>query len=346
MRLISDNKILNPLKENNFNELRLIFSIIVMIFHIGEHSQVLDFHWMTFFSAKFAVQGFFVISGFLVLMSYINTKNLKIYFKKRFLRLAPAYIAVVILSAVLLSLLSTLSFENYFKSSKLYKYVFYNLALSNFSQSDLPGVFVNNLDQSVNGSLWTIKIEVAFYLMVPLLVFFTRCFNKNFILIIFFLSILWNLVFNVLAFHFNNELFLKLARQIPGQLSFFSGGILAYFYTLKFNPKPILSTILCIFSIILYFNTNGIINDIIAPFAVTIIVYWAAIILKPSYILNNKTDISYGLYLYHFPVIQAFVALGLFSLNPLGTLFLLTAVVIGISIFSWHFIERPFLHKI
>ena len=44
----------------------------------------------------------------------------------------------------------------------------------NFAHPNLPAVFANNSMQAVNGALWTLKIEVLFYISVPLLVWLFR----------------------------------------------------------------------------------------------------------------------------------------------------------------------------
>ncbi|MNT77849.1 hypothetical protein D3C72_2170120 [compost metagenome] len=58
----------------------------------------------------------------------------------------------------------------------------------------------------------------------------------------------------------------------------------------------------------------------------------------------RKTDFSYGLYLYHMPVINVLLFTGVFSagINVLAT------VIISIvaAMFSWYVVERPALkHK-
>ncbi len=72
---------------------------------------------------------------------------------------------------------SQLSAADYFSVDWL-KYVAANLLFLNFIHQDLPGLFsINNLN-AVNGALWTLKIEVMFYVCVPLFVFMMRKFGR------------------------------------------------------------------------------------------------------------------------------------------------------------------------
>src|SRR5882757_3200354 len=93
------------LRDNNFDALRLIFASMVVVFHVGVLANVASLGRLPqYVSATFAVQAFFVVSGFLVTMSYENTRSLRSYALKRLRRIAPAYIVVVVGAALLLVL--------------------------------------------------------------------------------------------------------------------------------------------------------------------------------------------------------------------------------------------------
>src|SRR6185437_5831983 len=94
----------------------------------------------------------------------------------------------------------------------------------------LPGVFASNAVSAVNGSLWTIKVEVGFYVLVPMIVWSVRRFGYRRALgSLFLLSLAWHAVFQLLYSHFGTEIYDKLAKQIPGQLSYFAGGAWTYY---------------------------------------------------------------------------------------------------------------------
>ena len=88
----------------------------------------------------------------------------------------PAYFTVVMLCAIGLVAVSSLNVADYF-STAWTKYVVANLLFLNFLHPTLPGVFEGNKIPEVNGALWTLKIEVLFYLSVPVFVFLFRRFS-------------------------------------------------------------------------------------------------------------------------------------------------------------------------
>lgn len=337
-----DNRADPRLRSNNFDILRMVFAGMVVLFHIAFVSQVSDLHWLTFISSTFAVQAFFFVSGFLVTMSCERTSTVQRYFEKRFRRILPAYFVVIFASAIALSPLSELNLFDYFSSNEFFRYLGFNSVLSNFTAPTLPAVFANNPDQSVNGSLWTIKIEVAFYCLVPVLTFLgKRVGYFRILLSVFILSLVWRVGFQALAELNSSDFYAKLAKQLPGQLSYFAGGALAYYRTREGKNSPPLW--LALLSIVVYWYFNGLIYWIFAPFAVTVIVYWAAMSAPKLWSPAKYGDFSYGLYLYHFPIAQTFVALKLFDSHPWISLVVVILSAFAASVFSWFFVEKRFL---
>lgn len=164
-------------KNNAFNFIRLICALIV----IYEHSVILtEMKVLPLNLRSVAVNVFFILSGFWVTLSYLRSSSVKEYAKKRCNKIFPLYFTVVILSAILLVFFSNLSAKDYFTNSEFYKYLIANLTTLNFIHPTLPGVFEGlALGGSVNGSLWTIKIELGFYIILPLIVYLINKMSKN-----------------------------------------------------------------------------------------------------------------------------------------------------------------------
>lgn len=78
------------------------------------------------------------------------------------------YSGVVIFCALFFCVFSSFSVREYFTSGELIKYLIANLTGMNFLCHTLPGVFNGAV---INGSLWTIKIEVGFYIFLPLFIY-------------------------------------------------------------------------------------------------------------------------------------------------------------------------------
>ena len=168
----------NVSKSNAFNFLRLVCCLVV----IYEHCVVLsgaDFPCCGL--RGIAVNVFFILSGFWVTQSFLKSGSIKEYAIKRFKKILPQYLLVVIACAVGLSAFSVLPLREYFCNSVFYKYLAANIFTLNFIQPNLPGVFEGlALNGSVNGSLWTIKIEVGFYIFLPLIVFAVKKLHEKF----------------------------------------------------------------------------------------------------------------------------------------------------------------------
>ena len=127
-------------------------------------------------------------------MSYENAVDNKRYFLKRARRIYPAYFCIVLICAVLGIFFSAYSWREYWSLSLL-KYIAANLFFLNFLQPNLPGLFESNTLQAVNGALWTLKIEVMFYLFVPLAVMAFRKFGRLTVIIALYIaSVLYSVI--------------------------------------------------------------------------------------------------------------------------------------------------------
>ena len=111
---------------------------------------------------------FFAISGFLVTQSFEDTGDPWRFLAKRALRIFPGLFVATLLSAfVLAPFVTTLRPAAFFGNPAPWEYVLGNTLLDQ-TVHELPGVmFVNNpVGLEINGSLWTLRLEFAMYLMV------------------------------------------------------------------------------------------------------------------------------------------------------------------------------------
>jgi peptidoglycan/LPS O-acetylase OafA/YrhL len=218
-------------RKNNFDLLRFVFAFIVFLVHAHALSGRPELSPLSrWLSSELAVESFFVVSGFLVLMSFENSRSLGDYFSKRIRRVYPAYFVVVAGFALGGVFLSQLRAEEYFSPSWI-RYLAANLTFLNFLAPELPGVFPNNAFTAVNGALWTLKIEVIFYLCVPLIALIcTRSRRWWVLLALYALSVVYTLAMERLAQQTGRELYVQLGRQLPGQLTFFLAGAAGYYF--------------------------------------------------------------------------------------------------------------------
>lgn len=152
-------------KENGFTAIRIFCALIV----VYEHFIILTGVNLPMFELRgIAVNVFFILSGFWVTRSLYTSKSLLEFYKKRVKKIFPAYLTVVFAAAILLVFISTLTIRQYFTDSGFWKYLVANISTLNFIHPSLPGVFNG---EPVNGSLWTIKVELGFYIILPLIAF-------------------------------------------------------------------------------------------------------------------------------------------------------------------------------
>jgi peptidoglycan/LPS O-acetylase OafA/YrhL len=336
--------------KNNLDCLRLLLASVVALFHCYALTNLPQFSvFSKYLSPAFAVRSFFVISGLLIYRSYMRSSTVASYFEKRVRRIYPAYFTVITVAAIAFCFLSTLPLSQYFGAG-FWKYLGANLLFLNFLVPSLPGVFTTNAISAVNGALWTLKIEVIFYISVPLIHYLcSRLGTKRVMLTIFFLSCLWKYGFAYLATHTtahgfhsldsSRNIFNQLDVQFPAQLVYFSAGILLllYFDKLKFHFLAISCITACLYMAD-HWLTHGVLDVFWISGIVFVFGFW-----RYFGDFSKYGDFSYGVYIVHWPILQTLVALGVAGLNP--ALFLLIAmslIVLG-AFLMWHLVESRFL---
>lgn len=336
------------MNKNNFDFLRFVFAFVVVLSHLIDLSHLHSFlPFKRYFDSHLSVTAFFIISGFLIAGSYIKTNNVKLYFVKRAKRLLPAYIFIIVFSFFFFSFFSKLTSLQYFSSPILYKYLFANLLFTNFIQPCLPGVFDSNLLCTINGALWTIKVEVSFYLILPIILYFGNKIKEKIYLYIglylFSLLYFYGLGFASLKITKFASIFDILQHQIPGFLTYFVSGIAIYEYFDKFSlhKNKLLFIAIVVFIIEYYYNL-----EVFRPIAMSILIFYFAFSFKWFNNWGKYGDFSYGIYIYHFPIIQLVIALNLFNLyNPFLVAFLTIIFISICAIISWHCLEKKFLFR-
>lgn len=325
---------------NNFDLLRLLFAGVVCVVHAQQLSGMSELTFVTWaLSSTVAVKAFFVVSGYLIFMSYDRSSSIWSYAQKRVRRIYPGYFTVVTLCAFGLAVVSQNSFSDYF-SGGWFKYVVANLVFLNFLKQDLPGVFDANKLQAVNGALWTLKIEVMFYVSVPIFAFVFKRFGRVRSLVLFYLlSVSYAFLCSHLAEMTGRPLYEELGRQLPGQLSYFLAGAFYYFYAseLKAHMLKLVLAAITVLGVHLVYAVA-----VLEPFALATLVVFAAT-YKPLGNFGKYGDFSYGVYILHFPIIQLLIHQGVLQDAP--WLFLLTVICLtGVgAVAMWHLVEKRFL---
>lgn len=329
------------LRQNNFDAVRTGLALIVVFSHIASLTQLASFNsFHYFFDSEFAVKGFFAISGFLVTKSFYSSRSKIEFFEKRARRIYPAYLAVILFGLAIGTFMSDLNIVSFWSAPETFKYIGWNAVGLNFMQPSLPGLFTNHYLPAVNGSLWTIKIEAGLYLCVPFIAWtFSRFGISTGAALVYLASVAYAYFFTHI---YSGPAGAEIARQFPGQLTHFVAG--AYLYSNRQAYARLPQIVLAAFVAFLIFRGTSL-RLIVEPIYYASLVMFVATQLKFRIPAGRWGDLSYGLYLFHFPIVQVLILCGLFAFNPwLGLLATLIATV-GMSLLSWHLLEKRCLKR-
>jgi peptidoglycan/LPS O-acetylase OafA/YrhL len=312
--------------ENNFTILRLVLALMVVLGHFKLLSGT-AYPPFPFNLADAAIDCFFVVSGCLIALSYERSRSLWSFYVRRLFRLYPMYACVVLIqTAIMLSLLPGGPLS---EPGPTARYLLTNLLLANFLQYDIGGVLRDLHNPGINPSLWTLKIEIGFYLIAPLICMATRRWGWRVLALIFAASAGYNL----LALHFGD---VRLARQLPGQMQFFAIGMAFCLRREPMRLHPVASIAIAIGFLVAWSFIQPIPPGI-RPIVVAAAVYSVALCLP---VMRLKRDLSYSVYLLHGPLIQTSILLGLFH-DTLPFLAVVTGTVLGLAAIAERLVERP-----
>jgi peptidoglycan/LPS O-acetylase OafA/YrhL len=327
----------NKTDSNNFDLIRNILSFLVFFTHWNVLTAS-DNEFFIFHLSGIAIDLFFVVSGFLIWWSYNADRDISNFYLKRFFRVFPLYLILILLQTVFFIYYSNGSI------AELFKYFITNIFFLNFLAPTV-GDLLDSLEVvAINGSLWTLKNEVAFYILVPLIFKLYIKYGVKALYVIYICSVIYMLYFHYLnienVFYFqslNNE---KMLVQFPAQIRLFLAGILLYIFFDKFGKyKPTITAAACLILIIL-FRDNVLFRFIIYPFSLGIFLIYVAYYIKPIII---KFDFSYSFYIVHFPLIQLAIWFNLNPSNPITSFILLFSLTVLISYVSEIYIEKRFI---
>ena len=254
------------------------------------------------------VWGFFVISGLLTFNSYIKTPDLRLFVGKRIRRILPAYLTVVLMGFISGLLLTTLSLNDFLRNPQTWKYLGANAVFLNYLQPTLPGVFEGNVLPFVNASLWTMKVEIMFYISVPIVYWLINRFGRNKVVIsIVLLSILYDVLTAELYNYTGNPVYAKLNHQVFGMFAYFYMPVLLLFNKEKIRKYIIPLLVLSIPLLLCAYSNEW--AKRISPFTLSIVLVAFAYGLKKLHFSYGWKDVSYEFYLLHFPILQIFLAI-------------------------------------
>lgn len=333
---------------NSFSVIRLLLATAVIV----SHSYYLPGYGTDFLEAAsglrlggVAVDGFFALSGMLVTASLVRNRSIRMFVRHRLARLMPgfwvclAFCAFVLAPVMIAADHGADALANGGTIADLARYVVYNAALVIFDPV-IPGV-LGGLDyRRVNPCLWTLAPEAACYAMLALaglLGLLGR--RRRIVLGVAFAAglVLISGALARVAPVFGDPAYIRLAEL---GMHFF-GGVL----TVLFLSRMPLTVALAIGLAVLY-----VLTVFVAPLQFLRVALLAPLIatagrIIPLHGVCDRTDVSYGLYLYGSAIQQFLVWSQFKAAGPWSFFALSFAATLPIAFLSWNAVERPMLSR-
>lgn len=337
-------------RNNTFGALRLLFAGLVIVSHSPE---MIDgnrlreplhaaFGVLTF--GELAVDAFFLVSGYLIASSFANSSSISSYFLKRILRIYPAFLVCGILCVFVVAplggaSLTALGFGDWAKIA---------LRLLVLKPPEVDGALAGLPYAALNGAAWTIAYEFRCYVLAAIFGLLGLYRRRWTYLGLTAAALVGNMAMET---HPSNA-----APLPPGWLVFTLGTPI---HSLRLTSAFMVGTCFWLFRDKIRYTWPA--AAACASIAVALLsspllaetglmvfggyaLFWAAFMVRwrPLLTLNAKNDISYGLYLYAWPI-AALIIWYWREVPPviLGLLTFFSATVAGIA--SWFLIERPML---
>jgi peptidoglycan/LPS O-acetylase OafA/YrhL len=340
-------------ENNNFDFIRLSMASLVVWSHsfalyFGSEDQeplslILN---GVYNSGNIGVMVFFIVSGFLVMQSFIATKSVKRYMEKRVRRIYPGYlVATSICAFVVIPLYSTI---RDLSALEVAKTVGANLLLrTHFPPSN--AFTTNPFGGEVNGSLWSIPFEFWCYIGVALLGVMLLLNRRRFLIALTAAVILGRVVLDL----WDKKPVGGLIGLVIGWpyvwfviLPSFLLGMLANSYQ-KVLPRSRALLLILAATVVGASRLSPHLTHIVAAPALAYATFYVA--YSRSISVHRAAawgDFSYGTYLYAFPIQQMLFASWGHALNFAGYFALSLCLSLAAGVGSWHLVEKWFVRRV
>lgn len=318
-------------RKNSFDLIRHFAAVLVLFSHhyaLSKLPEPVFLHWDTY--GTVAVVIFFCVSGYFMPASFNNSNSFMHYMRKRCYRIFPGLVVCSFFMCYLIG--------SFFTSESVFVYLFSPSTLQNslmysiFFRPKIADVFSDFLySGAVNGSLWTLPIEFSFYIVLGMALTIKN--TWQFILT----GLVSSIIISLTVTHFSDEYPVIAALHLHYVALFavaFSGGSLMsmthkYWFSYRFYLMSIAFASLALSN-----------SPVLIAISLTILTITLGVSITDK-VINGRFDISYGIYIYAFPIQQ--IIINRVTQDFWTGLILATFFTCFAAFLSYHFVEKPFL---
>ncbi len=333
---------------NAIGALRLLFASLVIVSHSyamldgGDQREPLYRVFHTFSLGAVAVDGFFLISGYLITASFVSSAGLVDYFRKRILRIYPAFIVSSLLCVFVVAPLGGAAIKALGAGD--WARLTYRLVM--LKSPEVPGVFAGLPQPALNGSAWTISYEFRCYILAAVFGLMGLYKRPRAFVALTLAVLLADIALAWPEQSVSAPGWFEAALGDPSQdarlLGAFMTGACFWLYRkplpLKGAFAAVAAALLCGLLASRHFAQPALV--LLGGYAL----FWVSFKArwKPLLTINSRQDISYGTYLYAWPI--GILLVWFWRTIPAPALILLTtigAMILGAA--SWYAVEKPAL---
>lgn len=274
---------------------------------------------------------FFAISGFLILRS-ATTQGLQAFVRSRLLRILPGLAVCVVLTAFVIGpIYSTLRVEDYFGLLSPYDYVLRAISFTRHPAFELPGVAFTStrFGTTVNGSLWTIPLEMRLYILAAIVALASRYLRVP----------AWVAILSIVLLAAAVDTTTIVPDEDGYRLAWLFGLGASMFACKRWIPMhwTVMLLILLAWLISRGTTVEAAAFNLLVAYGTMYLAFLPKLVLPPGI-----RDYSYGIYLYAFPI-QQMVGHAFPSFGPYALMTACIPLVWMAGMASWFAVESPAL---
>ena len=336
---------------NNFDFIRFLLATLVLVSH---STQLIDGNSSREPLARstpdglslgfVAVNYFFLISGFLIVRSWLFTHGLLLYLHKRILRIYPAFVVAVLVSVLVVGAIGASSAPTYWQAMDG-RYLWAACKrLITLRIPATPPTFEGLPFPSVNGAIWTVRYEFCCYLLVAAMGGLGICQRR--------MAVLGFTLAALVAYTAQSHGFLALSdtdipvigviANWPRFATYFLAGMCFYLFRDKWRAdwKLALGSALLV---LLGCAFRGFSCVVLPVFGAYLLFYFAFMDAGALRRFGKRGDFSYGLFCYGWPAQNLILWTFHGKIHPVLFFSLSFLLALALAVGSWYAVEKPFL---